>query len=75
MIAQNFLSQINYEGHHYQVLTEVTDHMRYDSTIIEVNGVIKDSNGNLHLKRRTHSCKLLVEWRDESVVWVPVKDI
>ena len=28
IIAENMMSQIDSEGHHYQVLTEVTDHKR-----------------------------------------------
>ena len=28
MIAENVLSQVDPEGHHYQVMTEVTEHNR-----------------------------------------------
>ena len=53
MIAENMLSQVDSEGHHYQVLTEVVDHKRYDSTITKVGGLIKYINGKLHRKRKT----------------------
>ena len=58
------LSQVDSEGHHYQVLTEVTDHNRDDSAIIKLNCFIKSNNGNLHQKRMNHDWKLLVKWQD-----------
>ena len=41
------------EGHHYQVLTEVTYHNIYDRYITKLKGYIKSINGNLHRKRKT----------------------
>ena len=69
------LSQVDSEGHHYQVLTEVTDHKKDDINIDKVYGFIKSSGGNLHRKRTTCGWKLLVEWMDGSVDWVPLKDL
>ena len=60
IIAENMLSQVDSEGHHYQVLTEVTDHKRYDSSITKANGFIKSSDGNLLRKKTTGGWKLLV---------------
>ena len=54
IIAENMLSQVDSEGHYYQVFTEVTDHKLYDSAITKVHGFIKYINGNLHRKRMTH---------------------
>ena len=48
IIDENILSQFYSEGHHYQVLTEVTDHKIYGSAITKVVGLIKSSNGKLH---------------------------
>ena len=48
IIAKNMLSQVDSEGHHYQVLTEVTDHKKDDSALSKVGGFIKSSSGNLH---------------------------
>ena len=53
IIAENMMSQVDSEGHHYQVLTEVTDHKKYDSAISKVGGFIKSSSGNLHRNRAT----------------------
>ena len=67
IIAENLMSQVDTEGHHYQVLTEVTDQNKDDISIYKVDGFIKSSSGKLHWKRKTCGCKLLVEWRDGSV--------
>ena len=65
------MSQVDSEGHNYQVLTEVTDHNKDDSAIAKVDGF----SGNLHQKRITRGWKLLVEWKDGSVDWVPLKNL
>ena len=73
IIAGNILSKVDSEGHQYKVLTEVTDHNIYDSAITKVDGFIKSINGNLQHKRTTHVWKILVEWKDRSVDWFPLK--
>ena len=44
------ISKVDYEGHHYWVLTEVTDHDRDDSIITKVNGFINSIHRNLNFK-------------------------
>ena len=73
--AENILSKVDSEGHHYQVLTEVNYHKRDDSAINKVDGFIKSSIANLHQKMTTRDCKLLVELKDVSVDWVSLKDL
>ena len=53
ILAENMISQVDYEGHHYKVLTEVTVHKRDDCNITKVHGLIQSINGNLHWKRTT----------------------
>ena len=60
IIDENIISQVESEGHHYQVLTVVTDHKRDDSTIKKVNSFIKYINRKLHWKRKNCVWKLLV---------------
>ena len=59
IIAENMLSQVYSEVHHYQLFTKVTDHKRYDIDITKLNGFIKSSNGSLHRNRTTRGWKLL----------------
>ena len=67
------LSQVDSEGHHYQVLTEVTDHKRYNSAITKVDGFNKSSNGNIYQRRKTHDWNILIKCKEGSVYWVPLK--
>ena len=53
----------------------MTDSKKADSAITKVNGFIKYSNGNIQRKRTTHRRKILVEWNDISVYWVPLKGL
>ena len=69
------MSQVDSEGHHYQVLTEVTDHKKDDSAVAKVDGFIESSIGNLHRMRTTHVWKLLVECKEISVGWVTLKEL
>ena len=75
IIAENMMSQVDSEGHHYQVLTKVTDHKKDGSAIAKVDYFIKSSSGTLHRKMKTRGWKLLVEWKDGSVDWVTLKDL
>ena len=73
IMDDNMLSQVDSEGHHYQVLNEVTDHKKDDSDISKVDGFIKSISGNLHWKLMTCGWKLLVKWKYISVDWFPIK--
>ena len=75
IIDKNMLSRVDSEVNHYQVLTELNDHKKGCSAIAKVYGLIHYSNCNLHRKRKHFGWKLLVEWKDGSVDWVPLKDL
>ena len=53
----------------------MTDRKKDDSDVSKVDGFIKSSSGNLHRKRTTYGWKILVECKDGSVDWVPLKDL
>ena len=61
IIAENILSKFYSEGHHYQVLTEVTYHKTDGSDITKVDSLIKSSNGKLHQKRTPCGRKIILE--------------
>ena len=69
------MSQIDSEGHHYQVLTEVTDHKKVYSDIAKVDGFTESSSGDLHQKRTICGWKLFMEWKYGSVDWIIIKDL
>ena len=57
------------------MLAEVVYHKIYGSAITKVNGFIKSIIRKLHQNKTTYGWKLLVEWKDVSVDWVPIKDL
>ena len=57
------------------MLTEVTDHKRYYRAITKVDGFIKCGNWGLHQNRKNCCWKLVVEWKDGSIDWVPLKHL
>ena len=70
IIAENMMSQVDSEGHHYQLLAEISDHSSTHLTITKKNGCIRSKCGNLHSKKTTISWSIEVEWKDRSVSWV-----
>ena len=74
-IAENMMSQVDSEGHHYQLLAEISDHYADGTAIKKSNGFIKSSNGNKVPKKTTRGWQLEVEWKDGSVSWVPLRDM
>ena len=52
----------------------MTYHKKGDSAISNLDSFIKSSSGNLHRNRTTRVWKLLVEWKDGSVDWFPLKE-
>ena len=74
-IAENMMSQVDSEGHHYQLLKEISEHHSDCTAIKQGNGFIISRNGNKVPKKTTRGWKLECEWKDGSVSWVPLKDI
>jgi hypothetical protein len=75
VIAENLMSQTDPYGHHYQVLHEIIEHKKDGTAIPIEDGFIRSKSGNLHPKKTTRGWKLLVEWKDGSSDWVPLKDL
>ena len=74
IIAESMFTQVNSEGHHYQLLKEITDHRKYRSEIPISDGMIPSNNGNVVPKKTSRGWDLLVEWKDVSSIWIPLKD-
>ena len=75
IIAENMMSQVDSEGHHYQLLSEIQDHKSDGRAVKRSQGFLIGHNGNKHAKKTTAGWSLLVEWRDGSMNWVPLKDL
>ena len=66
-------TQVDSEGHHYQLLQEITNHMKYRSEIPISDGMICSHNGNMFPKKAMQGWYLLVEWKDRYSSWVLLK--
>jgi hypothetical protein len=75
VIAENIFSQIDDEGHHHLLLKSIVDHKSDGSAVKADDGFIMSKNGNKTRRLTTKGWKLLVEWKDGSVSWEPLKDM
>jgi hypothetical protein len=75
VIAENLFSQVDEHGRQFQILSEIIEHKKDNSAIPIDQGYITSHSGNRHPKKTTRGWKLLVEWKDGSVSWVPLKDL
>ena len=75
IIAQNMLSQVDTEGHHFQLLQEIVDHRSDGRAIKKSNGYHISKSGSRKPKITTVGWKLQVEWKDGSMSWVDLKDL
>lgn len=74
LIAENLYANVDEEGRHFSVLQEIIDHRRRPSAVPSSDGVIRTATGE-RPRRTTRGWDLLVEWKDGSSTWVPLKDI
>ncbi|GFH49007.1 hypothetical protein CTEN210_05483 [Chaetoceros tenuissimus] len=74
IIAENMFAQVDREGRHQQVLKEISDHSWDHTAIPRWDGYIKSKSGMVP-KKTTRGWELLVEWKDGTMSWVPLKDL
>ena len=75
VIAENIFSQVDSEGRQYMLLKEIVDHRKNASAIPISDGFITSKNGNRIPKPTTKGWEILVEWKDSSTDWIPLKDL
>ena len=66
-------SQIDDEGHHFQILTKITDHNSDDNVISISYILINLINSNNLPKKTTAGWELQMEWKYRSTSWVTLK--
>lgn len=75
IIAENLYSQVDEEGAHYQLLHKIIDHWKDASALGTNNGFYVNRSGTRVPKMMTRGWQLLVNWKDGSSSWVPLKDL
>ena len=73
-IAECMFSEVDSEGHSYRLLKEISDHRKDQTAIDKEHGMFRMNNRD-YRKRTTKGWQLLVEWKEGSSDWVPLKDL
>ena len=73
IIAEYMFAQVDYDGHLYQFLLEITDHSKQWSSIPISDGTICLHNGNIVPKKTTEGWDLLVECKYGYTSWIPLQ--
>ena len=76
VIAECMLSQVDTEGHHYQLLKEISDHKKnWDA--LSISEGFHTRRGSTHKvpRKTTRGWELLVEWKDGSMGWVKLSSL
>jgi hypothetical protein len=68
VIAENIYSQVDDEGHRYQLLDDIVDHRKTEEATLPP-GINKYKN------KSTKGWYLLIKWKDGTESWKPLKDI
>ena len=74
-IAENLFSQVDDEGNRHVLFDAILDHRVDGSELKDEDAFIISSNG---CKRRRHTTKgweILIQWKDGSSTWEPLKDV
>ena len=75
IITEIIHSQIDDEGHRYQILDHIFDHKIDSKAIKRSDAWIKSKNGNKSRKHTTNGWYFEAQWRDGTSTWVPLKYI
>ena len=76
IIAESILTQVDEDGHKQMMLDEIIDHRSTDQAIKKEDGYVY--NYYIESKRRkktTRGWELCVQWKDDLLAWIPLKDM
>ena len=57
------------------MLKDISDNYSDGSELNMINWFIKSRGGNLHPNKTTRGWNLEAKWKDESLSWIPLKDL
>ena len=75
LIAENMYSQVDDEGRHFALLSDIIDHKSDGKAVASDDGFFVDWHGKQQRRITTKGWKLLVEWKDGTSSWVPLADM
>jgi hypothetical protein len=74
MIAESLYSQVDADGREFMLMKEIMDHWLDGSGVPVDDAYYVDPNGRTTRRMTTKGWKLLVEWKDGTTDWLPLKD-
>jgi hypothetical protein len=74
MIAENLFAQVDPEGHRHVMFAEIIDHRTNGQELKEEVGFVLTSMGTRRQRETTVGWEILIQWKDGSTTWVPLKD-
>ncbi|KAI2501495.1 Reverse transcriptase (RNA-dependent DNA polymerase) [Fragilaria crotonensis] len=75
MIAENMYAQVDSEGRAFALMSEIVDHESDARAMKIADGTFVDKQGRQRPRITTQGWRLLVEWKDGTTTWVPLKDL
>ena len=74
-IAENLYANIDDEGNLHSIINNIVDHKVDPSAISKNEGTYKSKSGTIRKRITTKGWKILIEWKDGSTSWIPLKDV
>ena len=76
VIAENILTQVDSEGYSLTMMEGIVDYKKDPDTAVSMaDRFVVTRRGQKRLRKTTVGWKLLVQWKDGSESWVPLKDM
>ena len=75
LIAENMYAQVDSEGYRYQLLQSIVDYEKDASAIATEDLYINTKSGQKRMRKTTSGWNLLVQWKDGTQEWVPLKEL
>ena len=75
-IAENMLRQIDSDGYSTSLMQGIVDFKKDEAVAIsKADKSVVTARGQRRLRKSTEGWNLLIQWRDGSETWVPLKDL
>ena len=74
-VAENLWSQCDEEGREVQLFSDIIDHRKNRRAISIADGYERGPNGQRKPKKTTIGWDVLIEFKDGTTQWVPLKDV
>jgi Reverse transcriptase (RNA-dependent DNA polymerase) len=75
VIAENLFAQVDPEGNRLALLDDIIDYRTNGKQVTMDKGTVTTSMGTKRKKETTIGWELLLQWKDGSTTWVPLKDV